>query len=135
MVSNSDLTIYNFVTDPATRIDRLSRAYLPKCLYMASHGANISKSGLESADAAKVYIMLDWLALGDKIPVDPKNFRHPEAQFTISPGSVLVKGFVPPGPVTLKDLEAKYDHVHTITTVDVTDYGSLEMHHLEVGCR
>lgn len=135
MVSNSDLTIYNLVTDPVTRLDVLSRAYLPKCLYMASHGANIEKSGLSNADAAKVYILLEWLKDADKIAVDQKNYKLPSAQFTVAPGCVIVKGYVPPGPMTLKQLESSYDHVHTVTTVDVRDFGSRAMHHLEVGCK
>ena len=135
MVFNSDLTVFNLVTDPVTRMDTLSRAYLPKCLYMASHGANIEKSGLADADAAKVYILLEWLTEADKLAVDPKNFQLPSAQFTLEPGCVIVKGFVPPGPTTLKELEATYDHVHTVTTVDVRDFGSPAMHHLEVGCK
>ena len=134
MVYNSGITVYNLVTDPETRLDYLSRAYLPKCLYEESHGSNIEKSGMASADSAKIYLLKDWLSEADKMAASPAEFKLPEAQFTLAPGSIVVKGYVPPGPITLKELEGRYDNVHTVTTVDVRDFGSPRMHHLEVGC-
>lgn len=134
MIYNAGLTVYNITVDPATRLEVLSRAYLPRCLYMASEGANVLKSGLTSADAAKIYITMDWLREADKHGVDPQHFTDPATQFTLTKGCIVVKGLAP-ADVTLKYLESNFGHVHLVTSVDIRDFGSPEMHHLEVGAK
>ena len=134
MVVNTGITLYNKVTDPETRMEKLSRAYIPECLYVESQGSNIIRSGLESADKAKIYIPLSSLALSDKTGVDPKQFTSPTSQFTLVAGAIVVKGNVPDVGDSIRNLEQKYDHVHVITTVDIHDYGSNGLHHIEVGC-
>lgn len=134
MTYNTGLTVYNITVDPDTRLEVLSRAYIPRCLYMASEGVNVIKSGLNTADAAKIYITMDWLREADKHGVDPQHFVNPAEQFTITKGCIVVKGMAPEG-MTLKQLEQNFDHVHLVTSVDIRDFGSPRLHHLEVGAK
>lgn len=135
MVTNTGITVYNKVNDPITRTEKLSRAYIPDCLYIESHGANIITSGLESADSAKIYIPMSSLMNADKDGVDPKHFTDHATQFSIMPNAVVVKGNISELTPTVKYLESTYDHVHIVTTVDIHDYGSGGLHHMEVGCK
>lgn len=134
MVTNTDLTIYNKVIDPATRNEVLSRAYIPAALYTETHGANILTSGMETADSAKIYITFDGIARASKQGVDPKHFTDPLTQFTLTRGAIVVKGNKGEYS-TVKQLEQENDHVHMITTVDIHDYGSKPLQHFEIGCK
>lgn len=135
MVTNTGITLYNKIIDPITRNERLSRAFIPAVLYTETHGANILKSGMETADSAKIYVSFESLAQADKTGVDPKNYNDPETQFTFTRGAVVVKGEIVGNYQTIKQLETEFDHVHVITTVDIHDYGSGSLQHFEIGCK
>lgn len=135
MVSNTGVTVFNKTIDPVTRNEKLTKAYIPAVLYTETHGANILKSGLESADSAKIYISFDSLSKADKQGKDPKHFTDPNTQFSLMRGAVIVKGQITGDYITVKAIEQTFDHVHTITTVDIHDYGSPYLQHLEVGCK
>lgn len=133
MITNSGVTIFNKIIDPTTRNEVLKRAYIYNVLYTESHGANIISSGLESADAVKIYIPLESLKNASKEAVKPENFEDPETQFTLTRGSIIVKGIHEEDFTTVRELEKKHSQTYKITTVDVRTFGSERLWHIEVG--
>ena len=128
MKTNCDITIYNKVV--IDRETKYVRSHIYGVHWQDTKGANILRSGLESADAAKVYIPF---TSGENY-LKPKDFKgETEGHFTLQHEDVIVKGVINDDYTTLKELEKKYDNVRTITTVDTKDYGSQRMKHWEVG--
>jgi len=77
--------------------------------------ANVIQSGLLAADSAAVYI--------------------PDASVSVKVGDVLVKGAVTKaiGPAyTMTNLKADYTTI-TVRSVDLMDYGSAHLQHVQVG--
>lgn len=134
MVTNTGVTVFNKTTDPATRTEILSRAFIPAVLYTETQGANVLQSGMESADSVKIYLTFDGLKRANKTHVDPKQFKNPLSQFTLTRGAIVVKGNVGEY-ATVKALEQALSHVHVITTVDYHDYGTASLQHIEIGCK
>ncbi len=128
MRTNCDITIFNKV-----RIDRETKyikSYIYGVHWQDSKGVNILRSGLESADSAKLFIPF---SSGENY-LTPKEFKvNYNGHFTLQHEDVVVKGIVEDEYTTIKDLEKKYDFVKTITTVDTKDFGSKNMQHWEVG--
>lgn len=136
MVTNADITIFNKVIDPVTRNEKLISAKIKNVLYAEVHGSNIIKSGLETADAVKIYIPFSSIKAASKLAVHRNDLTDTETQFVIDRGSIIIRGLVDATETaTVKQLEQAYNNVHMITTVDIHDYGSPELHLIEVGCK
>lgn len=135
MTTNGDLTLFNKIIDPITRNERLSRTYIRNVLFVENHGSNILTSGLESADSAKIYIPFSSLENADKKMQLPKNFKDEMTEFTIQRDSVVIKGIHTGEYTTVSELEKNFSRVYLVTTVDIHDYGSRRMWHVEVGCK
>lgn len=133
MTTNGDLTIFNKVVDPVTRNETLSKAYVYGVMFVESHGANIIASGLESADSVKIYIPFTSLESASKKAVSQKLFTNPESEFTFERGAVVMKGIYTGLVTDIRELEKNNSRVYTLTTVDVHDYGSRKLWHIEVG--
>lgn len=108
----------------------------------ASKGSNVSKSGLEGADAVNLYIPANVKAV-DGITGEPKRYTGPidfwrsddkSDLWTLSVGRncFFVKGEAVHPDWTLQTIEAAYDGVYDVTKVDFKDYGE-DMSHWEVG--
>lgn len=106
-------------------------------------GVNVRASGLESADAATLYIPFSVNAV-DGITGKPKRFVNPiefiEAEnksdfWTLSVGSnsFFIKGVAVEPDKSVSVIENTHDKVFNITKVDEKDYGSKSMRHWEVG--
>lgn len=108
----------------------------------ASKGSNVSKSGLEGADAVNLYIPADVDAV-DGVTGAQKQYLGPVEFFraddksslwTLSVGRncFFVKGEAVHPDWTVQTIEAAYDDVYDVTKVDLKDFGG-EMSHWEVG--
>lgn len=109
-------------------------------LLIESKAANVRATGLEGADAANLHIPFgvkatDGVTGKEKTYVDPVEGWKTDADksgiWTISIGTVFVKGReVHPG-ATREQLELGYDGVYQATKVDKLDFGGFP--HWEVG--
>lgn len=111
-------------------------------LLIASKAANVRATGLEGADAVDLHIpfgveAVDGVTGGPKIYVDPvegwKAQTDKSKVWTISIGTVFVKGEVVEPSATRHQLELGHDDVYQVTKVDKIDFGSPDMWHWEVG--
>lgn len=108
----------------------------------ASKSTNVSKSGLEGADAVNLYIpvgveAVDGVTGQKKQHTGPIEFWRAEDKsglWTLSVGRncFFVKGEVIHTDWTVQTIEAAYDDVYDVTKVDFKDFGG-EMSHWEVG--
>lgn len=109
-------------------------------LLIASKAANVRATGLEGADAVNLYIPFDVKAVDgvtgtEKKYVDPVEGWRLEGDksdiWTISMGTVFVKGRVVLPNATQATLEMGYDNVYQVTKIDKLDFGG--MPHWEIG--
>ena len=111
-------------------------------LPIASKAANVRATGREGADAVNLYVpfgvkAVDGVTGEEKTYVDPVEFWRSEVDksriWTISIGTVFVKGRVVLPDATRTTLELGYDDVYQVTKVDKIDFGSPDMQHWEIG--
>lgn len=130
MLTNCDMTIFNRYVE--NRETKYQRSHVIGVHWEDTKGANILKSGLESADASQIYIPFEH----GKNYLPPKGWKkNREGHFTLQEEDVVVKGIIEDEFTSVKDLEKKYDSVRMITTVDTRDYGSYRLRHWEVGAK
>ena len=141
------VTIYNTETEenPDSNFSPVVKYHitiLRGVLLDASKAANISKSGLDSADSANLYIpvsvkAVDGITGSEKRYVGPTEFWPSEDKsglWTISDSgnTLFVKGEIAHPELTVQALKASYDDVYNVTRVDFKDFGG-DMSHWEVG--
>lgn len=111
-------------------------------LLIASKAANVRATGLEGADAVNLHIpfgvkSVDGVTGEVKTYVDPvegwKKEQDKSKVWTISIGTVFVKGRVIEPDASRTALELGYDDVYQVTKVDKIDFGSPDMQHWEIG--
>lgn len=133
---NKTVTVYNRYED-----DNENECWIPTVLknvrLLATKGANVSKSGMDSADAAKLHVKFELLPEGTKEYIGPKawkNSSEKEKYFTFSGGEdFFVEGDTSSEPVQstnfLSYMQQKYDNCFSVTNVDRYEL----IPHLEVG--
>lgn len=147
------ITLYNvsIETDKDTLKDVLINhiTVLNGVFLDASKGINVLQSGLEGADAVKLYIPFSVNAI-DGVTGKPKKYIPPlefwrmddkSGFWTLAVGSTktpgldgntfFIKGKVIEPDKDIEFIEMKYDGVYDITKVDEKDFGGLP--HWEVG--
>lgn len=140
------VTLYHELTetDPATFQDVTAYAItlLRGVLLDEAKAANVTKSGLKSADAVNLYIPADVRA-SDGVTGAPKRYAG-AAEFrnaddpsglwtlTVDGKTFFVRGEAVHPDWDAQKLEAAYDGVYNVTNVDFKDFGG-EMRHWEVG--
>lgn len=113
-------------------------------LFDASKGRNVTRSGLESADAVNLYIpfsveAVDGVTGAKREYVDSLTFWRMDNRsgyWTLSvknENCFVVKGEAVHPDWSVQKIEATYSDVYDISKVDVKDFGG-EMAHFEVGC-
>ena len=128
--NNFEPTLVNYIT------------VLRGVLLDASKGSNVSKSGLEGADAVNLYIpvgveAVDGLTGIAKRYIGPIEFWRADDKsdlWTLSVGRncFFVKGEAVHPEWTVQTIAAAYDDVYDVTKVDFKDFGG-DMSHWEVG--
>lgn len=125
---NKTVTIFNRVFDPDTEVERYYPTLLGGVDLVETQGANISKSGMESADAAKLYIDATVLYDGEITYIPPDQWKAlPEEErqqhFTVTPtedfflfGDYI--GVELPEEGAYQWMRDTYSGVYKVTTVD-----------------
>lgn len=114
MYTNTDMTLYKQEYDSTTRLNKLVRHEIKGVMWQDSKGANVNKSGMDTADSVNVFIPLSHISVYPAI------------------GDYMVKGIIDLEATKISDLEKQYD-ARLITKVDLKDYGSPSMRHLSIG--
>jgi hypothetical protein len=92
------------------------------------------QNGSESSDTVKITVPI---TVSGGVYVSPKAFSsltNKTGYFTFNEEDTIVKGDVA-SSILFADLEMLYDDVVVITTIDIADYGSTWMQHIELLCR
>ncbi|MBN1535946.1 MAG: hypothetical protein JW908_04380 [Anaerolineales bacterium] len=113
MKTNTSATLYSRSIVNGSEV--WTRSAISAVFWENRKAANVIKSGLLAADSAAVYI--------------------PDITVSIKVGDVLVKGAVTKtiSPTyTMTNLRADYTTI-TVKSVDLMDYGSAHMQHIQVG--
>lgn len=141
------VTVYNTETveSPETGFEEVTKHYITvlEGVYLdASKGANVAQSGLETADAVKLYIPMDVKATDGETSAKKRfagavEFWRAEDKsglWTLSPNrnTFFVKGVAVHPDLSKQTIEACYDDVYDVSKVDAKDVGG-EMEHWEVG--
>ncbi len=150
MYTPHTVTIYNAVENVETLRTEMVITVLNGVFLDISEGANIEKSGLTSADAAKLYIPFAIKAVNGKTGEVQEYLPQKEYERTSEKDKYwtirttgtasakdcfFVKGEVIEPDADFQTINGLYDNVYRVSTVDVRDFGSPEMHHWEVGGR
>lgn len=111
-------------------------------------GTNLMKSGLVDADAAVLFIpdgckATDALTGQEQRYCPPKEYGRLEDKagfWTVGTGGrqsgvdcFFVKGVVVEPEAGFAEINDRFDGVFRVSSVDVRDFGSMGMHHLQVG--
>lgn len=132
MFTDSDCTIFHKHYDPATmQNDAVTAFYINECFWDDVARVSRISTGLESSDTG--FIMIP----GVEKFVKPKAWDALEDKtgyWTIGNQDKIVKGNIPLD-TKFKDLEDLYDDVLNVVSVDTKLFGSLDMHHVEVGAK
>ena len=140
------VTLYTVVTeeDPSTFEETTTNysTILRGVLLDAVKAKNVNESGLEGADSVALYVPKDVEAVDGvtgkaKQDVGPVEFWKAEDRsgfWTLSVGenSFFVKGEAVHPDWSGQKIDAAYDDVYNINTVDFKDFGG-EMSHFQVG--
>lgn len=143
MYTPHTVTVYNVDEDGETNITILQGVFLD-----IAQGTNIMKSGLEKADKATLYIPFSINAINAQtgeeqqyLPPAEYELKEDHAGFwTVgkhsdsSPNSCFfVKDEVVHPEADYGMINTRYDYCYRVSTVDVRDFGSPDMQHLQVG--
>lgn len=102
------------------------------CFWDDQKNRNKSSAGFENADQGFIQIFDD--VSNFLLPIAYSKLVDKTGKWTIGLGDKIVKGDIP-DTVLVKDLELEYDDVLNVTSVDPKLFGSLRMHHVEIGAK
>lgn len=143
------VTVYNASENAATLMNEYNITVLRGVFLDISKGANVIKSGLEGADSATLFIPFGIEAINGvtgqpQTYIKPKEYarlQDKSAYWTVRPGGTdsandcfFLKGEVV-DQAGFQSINAQYDDVFRVSSVDPRDFGSPEMQHWEVGGR
>ena len=150
MYAPHTVTVYNGHENVDTLKNEYNITVLRGVLLDISKGANVIKSGLENADAARLFIPFSIKAVSgitgeEQIYAEPRDYERLEdksGHWTIRTGGqssnkdcFFVKGEVVERDKDYQDINAYYDNVFRVSSVDPRDFGSEDMQHWEVSGR
>lgn len=147
MYTPHTVTVYNVYEDPLTLVATYNATILRGVFLDVAKGTNVKKTGMQDADAATLFIPFSVKAV-DGVTGEEKKYIGPNEFFRLADKSgywTLETGgrsssadcfFVKGEIVTDKGygfMRSYYDDVFDVTTVDVRDFGTPDMHHWQVG--
>lgn len=149
MYTPHTVTVYNGIPDTETLGTKYNITVLQGVFLDLSKGSNVIKSGLETADAATLFIPFGIDALDGRTGarqryVGPKEYERLEDHtgvWTIraSGSSGLISCFFVKGTVVsdgdFQEINEEYNEVFRVSSVDIRDFGSPDIQHWEVGGR
>lgn len=147
MYAPHTVTVYNVSENVDTFETERKYTVLDGVFLDISKAANVIKSGLESADAATLFIPFrvkayDPVSGKARAYIEPTRYAElpdKDDYWTLSVGDgssgvpcFFVKGIVAED-LPYGSIRNKYDFVYDVTSVDTRDFGSASMQHWQVG--
>lgn len=133
---NKTVTVYNRTTEGLMEKETWYPTVLKDVRLLITKGENVSKSGMESADSAKLFIKTNNLSKECKKPLEWQNLSAEDKAKTFTLTSredFFVEGDTTVEVPTERDffsyMKEKYDNCFMVTNVDVFEL----IPHLEVG--
>ena len=133
---NKTVTVYNRTTEGLMEKETWHPTVLKDVRLLITKGENVSKSGMESADSAKLFIKTSNLSKEYKKPLEWQNLSTEDKAktFTLTSGvDFFVEGDTTSEVPTESDffsyMKEKYDNCFKVTNADVFEL----IPHLEVG--
>lgn len=137
---NKTVTLFNRSFDPVTEKEKYYPTFLENVDLVETKGANVSKSGMDSADAATLYVDFQVIDKMEKQYIEPKEWEslsddEKKAYITFVSGEdFFVKGdhmdVVLPENGAYEWMHNHYDGVYRVSNVD--KYEDV-LPHFEVG--
>lgn len=134
------ITVYNTSENPTTFETENHITVLRGVFYDSAKAVNVRESGLSNADSVNLIIPFDVEAV-DGVTGEPQTYLAPKEYETAADKSqfwtiktsdcFFVKGEVVQPGMSFRDINAAFDYVHNVTTVDEKDFGGLP--HFSVG--
>lgn len=134
------ITVYNTSENPVTFEPENHITVLRGVFYDSAKAVNVRESGLANADSVNLIIPFDVEAV-DGVTGEPQTYLEPKKYETAVDKSkhwtiktsdcFFVKGDIVRPNLSFRDINAAFDYVHNVTTVDEKDFGNLK--HWEVG--
>lgn len=133
---NKTVTVYHRTTEGLMEKETWHPTVLKNVRLLVNRGENISKSGMESADSAKLFIKTSNLSIPYKKPLEWQNLSAEDKAkcFTLVSGEdFFVEGDTSAEEISesgfFSYMKGKYDNCFKVTNVDVFEL----IPHLEVG--
>lgn len=131
MYTNADMTIYNKRYDKTLGKDLHNRTIIRDVFFEETLGSNRVKSGNEKSDKALIFIPLRQL----QGFVRPEDYNGSTNTFTFQIGDRVVKNAVSYDIIAMpSELDRQFE-TFTIHSVDIKDFGSPNMQHIELGLK
>lgn len=96
MITNSAITIYNFTTDPETRLDKWSRTVLKNVHVHIDNKVAVTEKGVKSADIYRIRVPADVITEKEKKYIPSEEYKKEstlkDKYWTISKGDIIVVG-------------------------------------------
>lgn len=135
------ITVYNTSEDPVTLENVNHITVLSGVLYDSEKAVNVRESGLSNADSVNLIIpfsaeAVDGVTGEQQTYLSPKEYEvavDKSEHWTIQTGNTcfFVKGEVVRPSESFQTINAAFDNVHRVTSVDEKDFGNLK--HFAVG--
>ena len=120
MISNGSCTLCKRDYDAETRLDTWEFVYLIDVLWEDSKSVNIRDAGMQKAGSMTVYIPFQSAQKGSSV-----SYRN--GAFLVQIEDKIAKGKI----TSIAEME----NALTVIGVQTYDYGSADLHHLEVTCQ
>lgn len=130
MRTNADITIYNSVLNPETRLKEWRRTLVRGAWFYADHKVNLAEGGLVSANIFKIRIPDQADSSGSRY-VPPEEYHGDEGTWTLKADDYIVRGISNAEIEKPADLQTGSGQVARITSWSDNRFGSMK--HWRVG--
>ena len=132
-----NITLFNRIFNPVTKSYSYKRTYLQNAHWQAGHKVTTNKGHNTSSsqqEEIKVYIPFQQ-AYSYCPPKEMERIDDKSLYYTFNPGDKIVRGHVDfeLTETNQKLLMQTYDHLITIASIKIRDFGSLSLQHAEIG--
>lgn len=135
MITNADLTIYNYWENPGTKAKEYRRTQIEGIHWYTDQKVNATDKGLVSADLYKIRIPNHAKVQEGRTYIDAKKYHMLDAtrvdnHWTVGHNDIVIKGLVDEDITSLSSLN-DYSEAVRIRSFSVNNYGSSP--HIRIG--
>lgn len=136
MITNSDMTVFNYWYNPETRQREYRSTWIRGVHWHTEQKTTIENGGIISADQYKVRIPKYALVQMRREFIDPKQYSQlgageADLYWTAAKDDLIVRGIVDDTITSLKDLKQKYSDAGKIQSCSINLFGGNP--HIRIG--